>query len=531
MSNPLVVPRQDTTKPYTGLSPVEAAVALREAIANGDWIDRAIARTSLGLEGLAFLFDPVGSLAAWAVNWLIEQVKPLREGLDKLAGDPAQIRAYADTWKNISEAVTDAYQEYHREVAQGTASWTGSSGDAYRARTAQDVEQLKGAAVCADAISVVVRVAGELVGTVRELVRETVVQCLVTLFVRLPFWLLLEGVTLGLATPAVIANVGGLIAKFVRVIGTTLHRLAVSIARLRPLVARLGEIWEAIRKALAKRRGNNSAPGPGGRTVPPSEGATRPSGTTTPGADATPPGGRPVGDPTTPAGNPTPNGTTTPSGAPTSGTTTPSGAPGGSPTSPSGSPTAPSSAPGGTPPSPNSGGHGGGGDGTTPGGTQRISHPKLKSLDEIRDETAAVRRDLPQTARAKEKTVAAGQFVDENGVEQNLKAISGQNETLQRQGLEIPGGSKVPDEPRFEARNADGTISRPADAEAKILEDLSRRIDPDTKGTVRLWVDHPGGQGPCPSCVEVIKQFRARHPNVRVEVGWPHGGSMVLEAS
>jgi hypothetical protein len=63
---------------------------------------------SAGLDTLAFVPDPVGALLQSGVAWLIEHVKPLSQALDGLAGDPAQIRAYAQTWRNVAASLRDA---------------------------------------------------------------------------------------------------------------------------------------------------------------------------------------------------------------------------------------------------------------------------------------------------------------------------------------------------------------------------------------------------------------------------------------
>ncbi|WP_328604338.1 hypothetical protein OG943_30345 [Amycolatopsis sp. NBC_00345] len=47
------------------------------------------------MEALAVVADLFGAILAAGVGWLIEHVGPLKEALDKLAGDPNQITAHA----------------------------------------------------------------------------------------------------------------------------------------------------------------------------------------------------------------------------------------------------------------------------------------------------------------------------------------------------------------------------------------------------------------------------------------------------
>ncbi|MFD7652864.1 hypothetical protein ACFV4N_02650 [Actinosynnema sp. NPDC059797] len=55
--------------------------------------------------------DPVGTLASYGVDWLIEHVQPLLDMLNDLAGTSPVIRAYAQTWQNIAEGLERAANE------------------------------------------------------------------------------------------------------------------------------------------------------------------------------------------------------------------------------------------------------------------------------------------------------------------------------------------------------------------------------------------------------------------------------------
>ncbi|CCH28679.1 hypothetical protein ABZ816_27160 [Actinosynnema sp. NPDC047251] len=363
MNNPLVAERQDSTQSYTGIGPIEAAVDLQQAFASGTWLDQGLALAGGGLEALAFVLDPLGSLIATAVSWIIEHVGPLREALDWLAGDADQIAAYAKTWGNVSQAVTRANETLVNEVGRGAAGWTGASADAYRASITGQSRHITAAARCAEIIGTAVEVSGVLVGTVRAIVREIIAECVATLIARIPQWLLEEAVTLGFATAHVVAAAVAVIANFVKKIGDKIAQLLRSIAKLRPLLSRLDEIWELIKQGLkALRKGD--APGgapkapdpvkkpgntdvkpqgdPGGTTTPAKQGGdppvSKPPQTQGDNGSTPPPrqGGEapPVAKPPQPHGG-DPGGTTTTSGTtggttdaptrPTGGDTTPAG--------------------------------------------------------------------------------------------------------------------------------------------------------------------------------------------------------------
>lgn len=51
--------------------------------------------------------DPFGAILAAGVGWLMEHVGPLSDALDSLTGDPDQIKAHSETWKNIAVELGD----------------------------------------------------------------------------------------------------------------------------------------------------------------------------------------------------------------------------------------------------------------------------------------------------------------------------------------------------------------------------------------------------------------------------------------
>jgi uncharacterized protein YukE len=317
--NPLVAERQDSTTAISGIGVVESAVDVHNGISNGSWIEGGLGLVGGGLETLGLVIDPVGTLVSYGVAWLMEHVKPLSDALDWLAGDPDTIASYAQTWRNVSQAVAQARTNLDGSVATDTAAWTGAAADAYRAQAAQQGEQLTAASTAAETVGTVVEVVGVLVGVVREVVRDLVADCVATLIARIPQWLAEIAGTLGAATPHVVASAVALISKWVARISDVIRKLVRSIEKLRPLLRRLDEIWAAVRGGL--RGLTPSSPStPGGTSTSPSSPnpVTDPGSvstpTVTPGGPATP-GTGPGPTPGTAAGTPTVDGAT---GTPTS---------------------------------------------------------------------------------------------------------------------------------------------------------------------------------------------------------------------
>jgi hypothetical protein len=250
--NPLVADRVDTTTGTAGLWLVEDIAHTRAAIASGSWIEAGLATATVGLDGLATTLDPVGSLASMGAGWLIEHVKPLSDPLDWLAGDPDQVAAYAQTWRNVAAHAEASGLDMAEVIRRDTADWSGLAAAAYRAHSSEQVTALGGLSQAAAAIGDAVERAGQLVATVRMIVRDLVAECVATLVVRLPEWLAVEGLTLGLATPWVISQVASLVSKWAARIARFLDGLIRSLGQLIPLLRRLADLLGQLQQLLAR---------------------------------------------------------------------------------------------------------------------------------------------------------------------------------------------------------------------------------------------------------------------------------------
>ncbi|MFC5923850.1 hypothetical protein [Micromonospora vulcania] len=269
VANPLIAARQDSTTAYSGVGLVESLVDLRNGIESGSWVDTTLGGFGTSMEVLATCVDPIGSVVSWGVAWLLEHVKPLSDALDWLAGDPDQITAYAQTWRNVSQQVTGQVTALSEAVRTEIATWTGPASEAYRRYSDQHLRHLAGLADATGLIGTVVEGAGLLVALVRELVRDLIADFVSILAVRLWEWLAEAGLTLGAATPLVAAQVSTLVAKWAAKIAGLLTALARSVSRLRPILSKLGELLDTLRTALS---GLRRTPGRAGPTDMPAPG-------------------------------------------------------------------------------------------------------------------------------------------------------------------------------------------------------------------------------------------------------------------
>ncbi len=255
--NPLIAQEEDSTRWYTGIGIAESISDLVQGIESGNWVDIGLGVTTTALEALSLYMDPIGSVASNLISFVIEHVGPLQDILDQLAGNADGVAAQARTWQNVAKAVGQVKTEYEREAIQDTSSWTGTSGDAYRKRAADTGALLGGAAEAASGIASAVELSGMLVGVVRETVRDLIAD----LVGRCVVWAI-EALTI-VGAPVVAAQAATAVAKWAARIAQIIKQLVRAFDKLKPLLKRLGELLEQVRKKMDEftgRRGGDKPP-------------------------------------------------------------------------------------------------------------------------------------------------------------------------------------------------------------------------------------------------------------------------------
>jgi uncharacterized protein YukE len=203
--------------------------------------------------------DPVGALLQYGISWLIEQIKPLSDVLDWLAGDPVQIAAHAQTWRNVAGSLHDDTARFNEAATNDLADWYGPAAEAYRGWADQQQQALAGLAKGAEAMATITEAAGYLIAAVRTMVRDAIA----TVVSRLIVYAAELIATLALATPLVVEQVTTLIASWAAKIAQWLRALITSLRRLGPIVSHLGELIRDL-KAILNRLRVHSEGAPGG---------------------------------------------------------------------------------------------------------------------------------------------------------------------------------------------------------------------------------------------------------------------------
>ncbi len=262
--NPLVAARVDPdVKPWTGIWLAEDIELLVQGVRSNNWVDTSLGAIGATLDGLAFYSDPASTLLQYGLSWLMEQVAPLREALDWLAGNAAQIAAHAATWRRVAADLRTTSTTLGDHIAVDVADWGGTAGPAYRAWSSEQRGALSALAQAAEAMAVITECAGFVVSAVRAMVRDAIAivvsRCIV--------YAVEEVATLGLATPLVIEQVSTLVAACSAKIAKWLRGLIQSLENLFPALRHLSTLIAKIKEILRPMRS------PGDPFVPPEKGS------------------------------------------------------------------------------------------------------------------------------------------------------------------------------------------------------------------------------------------------------------------
>jgi hypothetical protein len=217
---------------------------------SGNIASAAMGGASTALDTLGMAMDPLGSLASAGIGWLIEHVKFLHEGLDKLAGDPRQIQHMSTEWKKIAEDLDSSADEYSSKAKAAGGTWTSSAGRAYQQTAANYAGLLHGTADSATDASGAMTVAGVMVGTERGIIRDLISTFVGELIRDAVIALSTSEVTLGGSVAAFIADAVYRGTRLAEKIGTRIGKLLEELGKLASKLGRSGsKLGEAAAKA------------------------------------------------------------------------------------------------------------------------------------------------------------------------------------------------------------------------------------------------------------------------------------------
>ncbi|MFQ6396704.1 hypothetical protein ACLMAJ_24980 [Nocardia sp. KC 131] len=207
----------------------------------------------VGLDIEEAVTDPFGFVGSQIAGWMLEHLDVYRKTLDALAGSPDMVGAYAKTWTNIATELVKVSTEWKTGVEQDISTWTGASGDAYRAKATDLIDHTSAAGGVAAAMGETMTKTATIVKAVRTLVGD-IVASLVGALIAYTIEL---ACTLGAATPAVIAQVMGRFARDGFKIATLLAKMGDAFKDLSGFAKVIGD---AIVKLLTPSENEQPAP-------------------------------------------------------------------------------------------------------------------------------------------------------------------------------------------------------------------------------------------------------------------------------
>lgn len=257
--NELIADDHDYTDWNDGLAVVEPLTDAATRIDEGDWVEGGINIAATGLDALNALADPFGTLLTSAFSWFIDHVSPLHEMLDCLAGNPDVIQTNAGTWGNVAEALSKAAENMKARVEADTAGWEGPAVDAYKPVAHAQVHMISAASTAAKAVGSALTGAGTAVAVVRYTVRDLIAMGMSELVQYLVRSSALAGLSLGTATPLLIADGLRVVSKWATKVQEWLQKIVQSITRLSKIVSELGPVMKKVVDELTLSVPKNTA--------------------------------------------------------------------------------------------------------------------------------------------------------------------------------------------------------------------------------------------------------------------------------
>jgi len=242
---PIVAPVIDSTRGYTGASVAVDLHALGEGIAGGNWVEAGIGALGTVAEGASAIIDPIGTLASWGAGWAMEHIEPLRDALDKLTGNPDEVSAYAQTWRNVASSTDGAASIYESDVKADIASWQDAAGNIYRNLAQERTQDMEGLSAAATTMSKLADAMNMVCGLVRAGVKF-----IISWVVGKLISLIIEAVaSLGFALPACIAQGAAAAAQAVSKVTKILKDLFASLKKLHTMLNEMKKLVWAIKAA------------------------------------------------------------------------------------------------------------------------------------------------------------------------------------------------------------------------------------------------------------------------------------------
>ncbi|MEE9965083.1 MAG: hypothetical protein K4304_08290 [Propionicimonas sp.] len=239
MTSPLVATPVDTATPFSGAFLIEDGQMLADAIESGNWVEGGVAAFASVLDAAAFITDPIGTLIANGLGWVLDHIEPLKGWMNDFTGDAGEVAAFAQTWHNVGTRMYDSGAAL-AAATKDLDAMSGATIDAYLAYAGDAIKQLNATGDWANAIGQGMEIASYLVQIVHDLVRDAVSQIVGTaISVALEMAL-----TAGLATPVAVEQITTKVGSLATKVGRSVERLLRAFRKLNELLDALRALFD-----------------------------------------------------------------------------------------------------------------------------------------------------------------------------------------------------------------------------------------------------------------------------------------------
>lgn len=234
MSNALIAGPVDTATPFSGAGLLDSGTQLAHAIESGNWVEGGLAAFGTAADTVAAVMDPLGSLIAAGLGWLIDHFEPIKGWFNDLTGDAGAVAGFSQTWTNVQKQL-DSTADYLDRVVTDLDDMAGEAIEAYRRFQTDAAAHIRASGQWAGAMATGLQIASTIVQVVHDLVRDILSQLVGSAI----SWATQAVVTVGIATPWIVAQVSSRVASWTAKISSKLTGLLRSCGKLGDLLSEL----------------------------------------------------------------------------------------------------------------------------------------------------------------------------------------------------------------------------------------------------------------------------------------------------
>lgn len=230
-----------------------------EKVRSGDWCEGlADGPKSPVTEDVSA--DPIGSLGSSGFGWATELFAPLQQAMDQLAGNPAAVGGFCQTWTNVGSQVSANGTALRDTVATDGANWNSQAVSSYRGANDAESSTVESAGESFQGIATATQQGAQAVDAVRQdvtvLVNEAVTRAMPLLAQAMN--------PLGFAAAVVglielVAEYTPQILKLLGDLANVMNAFGSLIGHLLPIISQALQLVTAIGSAMSSTQGGSTA--------------------------------------------------------------------------------------------------------------------------------------------------------------------------------------------------------------------------------------------------------------------------------